>query len=82
MLGVCLDDKRIENIASLPINYSRCSLLLSKLRTFCNMFKYKTSFNLYEEVGRFVNRAWLQVSGAVGQSLDRTEFSTTTQRLG
>ena len=73
---------RNEDIASLPINYSKSSLLLSKLRTFYNMFKvFKTSFNLYEEVGRCVNRVWLQVSGAVRPSLDRTEFSTTRQRL-
>ena len=83
MLGVCLDYKRTEDIASLPINCSKSSLLLSKLRTFCNMFEiFKTSFNLCEEVGQCVNRVWLQVSGAVGLSLDRTEFSTTTQRLG
>ena len=82
-LGVCLDDKKIEDIASLPINYSKSSLLHCKLRTFCNMFEiFKTSFNLCEEVRQCVNRVWLQVSGAVGLSLDRTEFSTTTQRLG
>ena len=80
MLGVCLDDKRIEDIASLPINYSKSSLLLSKLCTLYNMFKFfETSFNLYKEVGRCVNRVWLQVSSAVGPSLGRTEFSTTTE---
>ena len=29
MLGVCIDNKRIEDIASLPINYSKSTLLLT-----------------------------------------------------
>ena len=61
-LGVCLEDKRNEDIASLPINYSKSSLLLSKLRTFYNMFKvFKTSFNLYEEVGQCVTRVCCKI---------------------
>ena len=80
MGNVCLDNKRIKDIVSLPINYCKSSLLHGKLRSFyTGMFEaFNTIFNLYEEVVCCVNRMWLLVYEKVLQDEDNSASVSTT----
>ena len=75
--NVCLDDKRIKDIVTLPIDYCKSSLLHGKLRIFYTRM-FETIFNLYEEVVCCVNRMWLLVYEKVLHDEDNPASVSTT----